>query len=66
MIEIFENVPEYTKIQTEFWVNLALKQRNFIDGLQMLDDYRKSCLNDKEREFVDFYLSMEIEKRLNS
>lgn len=63
MIELFTDVPEYAKQQSKFWVDLALQQQDAADGIRMLEEYRKSCLNDKEREFLDFYLGLEIEKR---
>lgn len=65
MKEIYSDIPDYIKTCAKFWVDLALKQKNFLDGLKMIEEYRKSCISDYEKEFVDFYFNYRIEALKN-
>ena len=60
--EIFTDIPEYTKQQAAAWFELAFRQPDAIRAVNMLKEYRDSCLNDREREFVDFYFNMKMEE----
>ena len=62
MTEIFKNIPEEVKKQARFWADMALLQPNFLDGAKMMSEYVNSCKNEEEREFVDFYFKMRMEK----
>lgn len=64
-IELFTDIPEHIKFLAKFWVDLALQQTNALAAIQMIEDYRNSCLNEKEKEFVDFYFKMRIEDLKN-
>jgi hypothetical protein len=61
MVELFTDIPEYIKVQSKFWVDLALSQDDPLAAIQMLESYRSSCLNEREKEFVDFYFNMRVE-----
>lgn len=65
MVELFADIPEYVKMQSKFWVDLALSQNDPLTAVQMLESYRSSCLNEKEKEFVDFYFNMRVEDLTN-
>lgn len=65
MIELFANIPEYVKNQTKFWVDLALQQKDLISGAKMVADYAKTCQNEEERDFVDFYFNLRIQELIN-
>ena len=65
MIELFSNIPQRIREQSEFWVNLALKQSNLADGIKMIYDYTNSCLNEEEKDFIDFYFNLKMEQLKN-
>lgn len=65
MVELFADIPEYVKVQSKFWVDLALSQNDPLTAIQMIESYRSSCLNEKEKEFVDFYFNMRVENLTN-
>lgn len=65
MIELFTDIPDYVKIQSKFWVDLALQQRDALAAVKMIDDYRNSCLNEREKEFVDFYFNFRLKNLSN-
>lgn len=65
MTEIFENIPEYVKKQTECFVDLALQQKDLFSTINALKEYRNTCSNDEERDFLDFYFSMRMEQLKN-
>ena len=65
MVELFADIPEYVKVQSKFWVDLALSQNDPLAAIQMMESYRNSCLNEREKEFVDFYFNMRVEDLTN-
>lgn len=66
MIEIFENIPNFVKEQIEFWFNLSLQQKDAIQMLKMLEEYRNSCYSEEEKNFVDFYINQRLTKILEN
>lgn len=65
MVEIFEDIPQRVKDQAELIFELALLQPNFISAVKILNDYTNICVDDREREFVEFYFNMKMESLLN-
>lgn len=65
MVEIFEDIPQRVKDQAELIFELALLQPNFISAVKTLNDYTNTCIDDREREFVEFYFNMKMESLLN-
>lgn len=65
MVEIFEDIPQRVKDQAELIFELALLQPNFISAVKTLNDYTNICVDDREREFVEFYFNMKMESLLN-
>lgn len=65
MVEIFEDIPQRVKDQAELIFELALLQPNLISAVKTLNDYTNTCIDDREREFVEFYFNMKMESLLN-
>ena len=64
MVELFADVPAHIKEQAELWVNLALRQNNPVKAMKIMEEFRP-MLNDREKEFVDFYFNLRLEKLKN-
>ena len=62
MIELFQDIPEFIRVQTKFWVEKALREKDPVRAVQIVKEYRDSCFNDRQREFVDFYFNLELMK----
>lgn len=65
MIELFSEIPQQIKDAAKFWVDMALQQKNPIDGVKMISEFIKTCSNEEEREFIDFYFNMRMEQLRN-
>lgn len=65
MIEIFNNIPKEVRDNAKFWFEVALSQTDAKDTIRMLSEYRNSCENEEEQEFVDFYFNMRFEQLMN-
>lgn len=61
MTEIFNDIPDFIKQQLKYWVDLALQQKYPADTIRMIKEFRDSCYNEEEKEFVDFYFNMRLE-----
>ena len=64
-IEIFKEIPDEVKNNTKFWFEIALTQQDPRDTIKMLKEYRDSCENEDERDYVDFYFNMRMESIIN-
>ena len=65
MVELFSEIPQEVKDAAKFWVDMALRQNNPIDGVKMISEFINSCNNKEEKEFVDFYFNMRMEQLRN-
>lgn len=65
MEELFPNIPEQSKKNAEFIVEMALRQKNITSAVKVLNEYTNSCISDEEKEFVEFYFNMKMEQMLN-
>ena len=65
MVEIFTDIPETVKQQTELVVDLAFSKKNIVDIVRALNEYTDSCENEEEKEFVKFYINMKLEELQN-
>ena len=65
MIEIFADIPEETKNKAKFWFEVAFAQPSAHSTIKMLKEYRDSCANEYERDYVDFYFNMRMENMIN-
>ena len=65
MVEIFANIPERVKQGAELIFNAALKTHDAIKMTTMLNDYVNNCIDEEEREFINFYFNLRMEQMLN-
>lgn len=65
MVEIFSNIPEQVKQGAELIFNAALKTHDAIQMTTMLNDYVNNCIDEEEREFINFYFNLRMEQMLN-
>lgn len=65
MEELFPNIPEQSRKNAEFIVEMALRQKNITSAVKVLNEYTNSCISDEEKEFVEFYFNMKMEQMLN-
>lgn len=56
MIEIFTNIPEEVKQQTELIANFIFSTFEPEASLKFMKSYIASCENEEEKEFIRFYL----------
>lgn len=62
MIEIFNDISEEVKARAKFWFEVAFAQSSMKNTITMLKEYRDSCNDEHERDFVDFYFNMRMEQ----
>ena len=65
MIEIFADIDDSIKEQTEYWVNLALKQSNPLEAVKILSEFRGVQENERDKEFIDFYVNLRLQELSN-
>lgn len=65
MEEIFSNIPDEIKQQAQFVFNMALRQKNILHTIKVLEEYTKTCANEEEQKFVEFYFNMRMEQLKN-
>ena len=65
MVELFPDVSTTFKKQVEFLVDIASQQEDILKAIKMIKDFSDTCINESEKDFIDFYLqlkSLELEK----
>ena len=62
MTELFANIPQRVREQTNFWVDFVFSQKNTAKAIEMLEEYRNSCLNEEEKEYLDFIVNIKAEQ----
>ena len=62
MEELFPNVPEYVRRQTDFWINMAMRKDNLIDALKTIQDYMNSLEDEENRNYVAFAFATQMER----
>jgi len=60
MTELFADIPERVRKQTDFWIDVALHQHNLLDGMKMIETYRATC-SEEEKEYFDFAFAVQME-----
>ena len=65
MIELFTNIPEEIKIQTELVANFIFNNFGPEPGLKFIQSYISSCQDEEEQDFARFYFSMRLEQLLS-
>lgn len=63
MLELFPNVPEYVRQQTQFWVDIALREDTLIKALNTIQKYIESLDTEENKDYVAFVFAAEMEKR---
>lgn len=63
--EIFTNISDTLKQRTEFIFNIALKQNNPQSIVKILNNFTNTCINEEEKQFVEFYFNLRMEQLLN-
>lgn len=63
--EIFMDISDILKLRTEFIFNMAIRQKNPQSVVKILNDFTNTCINEKERQFVEFYFNLRMEQLLN-
>jgi hypothetical protein len=44
---------------------MALRQKNILSTIKVLNEYTETCSSEEEKEFVEFYFNMRMEQLLN-
>ena len=65
MIEIFTDIPEEIKNQTELIANFIFNNFDPKSSLNFIQSYISSCQDEKEQDFARFYFNMRLEQFLN-
>lgn len=65
MIELFPDIPEQVRKNAEFMFEMALRQKNILSTIKVLNEYTETCSSEEEKEFVEFYFNMRMEQMLN-
>lgn len=65
MIEIFENIPQDVKDRTKFIFDMAIRNQKLPEMVKLLNEYTENCINEEEKEFVQFYFNLRMENLLN-
>ena len=69
MVELFPDVSTTFKKQVEFIVRQASLQDDILKSIKMIKDFSDTCINESEKDFIDFYLqlkSLELEEDENN
>lgn len=65
MIEIYKDIPEEARKQTELVANFIFSNFEPEAGLKFMESYIASCENEEEKDFIRFYFNMRMEQLLN-
>lgn len=65
MEELFPDVSTTFKKQVAFLVERALYEEDILKAVKMIKDFTDTCINESEKDFIQFYLqlkSLELEE----
>lgn len=65
MEELFVNIPDSVKEQAKFVFEMAMRQKDIVHMVNVLNEYTATCQNEEEKEFVEFYFNMKMEQLKN-
>ena len=65
MIELYADIPQAVKDRTAFVFQMALRQPNILQAVKVLHDFTAACIDEYEREYVEFYFNMRMEQLKN-
>lgn len=63
MEELFPNVPEYVRQQTNFWIDMAMREDTLISALNIIQKYIESLDNEENKEYVAFAFTTQMEAK---
>lgn len=63
MVELFPNVPEYVRRQTEFWIDMAMRENTLTGALNIIQKYMKSLDDQENRDYVAFAFTTRMEAK---
>lgn len=61
MIELFNNVSNEVKELISYCVDLAFLQPTPLECASVVNDFRKTCKTEEEKDFLDFYFNLRLE-----
>lgn len=65
MEELFVNIPDAIKEQAKFVFEMAMRQKDIVHMVNVLNEYTTTCQNEEEKNFVEFYFNMKMEQLKN-
>lgn len=65
MIELFPDVSVTFKKQARFIIEQALYQKDIMTSIQMIKEFSDTCINESEKDFIDFYLNLILMETIN-
>lgn len=63
MVELFPNVPEYVRRQTEFWIDMAMRENTLTGALNIIQKYMESLDDQENRDYVAFAFTTRMEAK---
>ena len=65
MKELFPNVPNYVRRQTEFWVDMASRADSLIEALKIIKNYIDTLDDEENKNYVMFAFTIKMESIKN-
>ena len=63
MKELFPDVPEYVRRQTEFWIDMAMRENTLTGALNIIQKYMESLDDQENRDYVAFAFTVRMEAK---
>lgn len=64
MIELFPNISDNFRRETDIILQMALSTTNLVKSQQIITKFSNQC-NPEEKEYINFRLNVEVQKRRN-
>lgn len=63
MEELFPDVPEYVRRQTDFWIDMAMRENTLIGALNIIQKYMESLDDQENKDYVAFAFTTRMEAK---
>ena len=63
MEELFPDVPEYVRRQTDFWIDMAMRENTLIGALNIIQKYIESLDDQENKDYVAFAFTTRMEAK---
>ena len=63
MEELFPDVPEYVRRQTDFWIDMAMREETLIGALNIIQKYMESLDDQENKDYVAFAFTTRMEAK---